>query len=309
MKSLINKSLLIFFFLLISAFLLNANDWSQVRKAIEEMNKKMSTAMVAEDVETISSLYTKDAISLPGYKPELKGIKNIIGDYKNDLASGFKYLAVDFKTTDFYGSGDLAFDIGEWNITFKLPNQTESMNDKGKYVVVWQKQSGGAWKIKTETWNTNSFSASGSPDQTEMMKQKSIEEKNKATVVRFNKEFIEGGDMKSFDEIVAKDFVNHSAPEGMPKGPEGVLYFFNQILKPAFPDLKVEIQDQVAEGDFVTTRKFFHGTQKGEFMGIPPSNKEVVMNVIDIIKLHNGKFTDHWNVLDMSNVVAQISSK
>ena len=85
----------------------------------------------------------------------------------------------------------------------------------------------------------------------------STAEQNKATVIRFNKEFIEGGDMNVFTEIIATDFVNQTAPLGVPKGPESVMYFFNHFLKPAFPDLKVVIHDQVAEGDKVTTRKFF----------------------------------------------------
>lgn len=135
------------------------------------------------------------------------------------------------------------------------------------------------------------------------------QEQNKKIVTRVNKEFIEGGNMKTFDELFAKDFINHTAPEGSPKGPEGVIYFFNHFLKPAFPDLKVEIHDQVAEGDKVTTRKSFHATHKGEFFGIPASNKKVVMDVIDIIRLKDGKFYEHWGILDMNNVIAQISAQ
>lgn len=90
-------------------------------------------------------------------------------------------------------------------------------------------------------------------------------EQNKETVARFNKEFIEQGNMAAFKEIIADDFLNQTAFESVPKGPEGVLYFFNNFLKPAFPDLRVEIFDQVAEGDEVTTRKAFHATHSPEF--------------------------------------------
>lgn len=135
----------------------------------------------------------------------------------------------------------------------------------------------------------------------------SAEEKNKSIVTRFNKEFIEGGDRKAFDEIISPEFINYTAPHGMPKGPEGVLYFFNSFLKPAFPDLKVVIHDQLAEGDKVTTRKAFHCTHKGEFLGVPATNKPVVIDVIDIIRLKDGKFFEHWNVADIGSVVRQIS--
>lgn len=133
-------------------------------------------------------------------------------------------------------------------------------------------------------------------------------EKNKATVTRFNKEFIESGDINAFNEIVAADFINQTAPPGVPKGPEGVMYFFNHFLKPAFPDLKVQIQRQVAENDIVTTHKIFHTTHKGDFMGIPATGKNVTMEVMDIIRLKDGKFVEHWNVLDWQHVIGQLTS-
>lgn len=133
-------------------------------------------------------------------------------------------------------------------------------------------------------------------------------EQNKTSVRRVNKEFIEGGNMDTFNEIFAPDFINHTAPPGMPQDPGGVVYFFNHFLKAAFPDLKVEIHDMVAEGDKVTTRKSFYATHKGEFLGVPPTGKEVVMDVIDMIQLHDGKFIAHWGILDLHSVMAQITS-
>ena len=80
-------------------------------------------------------------------------------------------------------------------------------------------------------------------------------QQNKLIVARFNKEFIEEGNMQLFNDIMDADFINQSVPLGTSKGSKGVAYFFNGLLKPAFPDLKVVIHDQVAEGDKVTTRK------------------------------------------------------
>src|SRR5436190_19696583 len=136
-----------------------------------------------------------------------------------------------------------------------------------------------------------------------------VTEQNKVIVRRVNKEFIEGGNVNTVYEIFASEFINYTAPPGSPQGPDAVIYFFNQLLKPAFPDLKVEIHDMIAEGDKVTTRKSFHATHKGNFFGVPPTNKKVVMEVIDIIQLRNGKFTGHWGILDMQGLMAQLSSE
>ena len=116
---------------------------------------------------------------------------------------------------------------------------------------------------------------------------------NKAVVVRFNKEVIEQGNEATFRELMAPDFVNRTAPPGAPTGPEGMLATFNRVLRPAFPDLSVEIHDQVAEEDKVTTRKTIRGTHRGELLGIAPTGKRVEIDVIDIVRLANGRYVEH----------------
>jgi predicted ester cyclase len=58
------------------------------------------------------------------------------------------------------------------------------------------------------------------------------------------------------------------------------------------------IHEQAADGDKVWTRKTFHGTNDGEFMGMPATGKQVAFDVIDILRPRDGRFTDHWNVVD-----------
>ena len=127
---------------------------------------------------------------------------------------------------------------------------------------------------------------------------------NKAIVLRFNKEVIEQGSEATFRELMAPDFVNRSAPTGAPTGPEGMLFTFNRVLRPAFPDLSVEIHDQVAEGDRVTTRKTIRGTHRGELFGIPPTGKRVEIDVIDIVRLANGRYAEHWGVNTLPSVLS-----
>lgn len=138
---------------------------------------------------------------------------------------------------------------------------------------------------------------------------KSTLEQNKAIVVRFNQEVIERGSMGSFNELVSNDVVNHSAPPGTPPGPASMSYFLMEVLRKGFSGITVEIFDQVAEGDKVTTRKALHATHTGEFMGIPASNKKVTILVIDIIRLKDGKYAEHWGMSNLSDIVKIISEK
>ena len=133
-------------------------------------------------------------------------------------------------------------------------------------------------------------------------------EQNKLIVTRFNKEFIESGNMDSFKELVSPDFINRNSIPGVSQGPDGMIYFLQKVLKTAFPDLKVEIHDQVAEGDKVTTRKTLSGTHKGEFMGIAATGKQVEIDVIDIIRLKDKQYVEHWGISTIPNVIAQLSA-
>ena len=71
--------------------------------------------------------------------------------------------------------------------------------------------------------------------------------------------------------------------------------------------MKVEIHDMIAETDKVTTRKSFYATHKGEFFGVQPTNKTVVMEVIDIIQLRDGKYIGHWGILDLHSLMSQLA--
>src|SRR5689334_7126050 len=104
-------------------------------------------------------------------------------------------------------------------------------------------------------------------------------EQSKAIVLRFNKEVIEQGNIDSIHELVAGDVINHTAPPGVSMGADGMIHFLMNVLRKTFPDLKVEILEQVAERDLVTTRKKITATHKEE---------PVEINIIDMIRLKNG---------------------
>ena len=132
------------------------------------------------------------------------------------------------------------------------------------------------------------------------------QEQNKEVVIRYNKEFIEQGNIQTLYEIIDPEFINHAAPPDVPKGPEGVLYYFNYFLRPAFPDIKVEIFDLVAEGDKVVAHKTLRATHKGDFLDMAATNKEVVIDVMDIIRLKEGKYIEQWSLMDLDKVLMQI---
>ena len=79
---------------------------------------------------------------------------------------------------------------------------------------------------------------------------------------------------------------------------------FARRLRAGLSDLEAVIHRQVAEGDLVVTRKTLRGTHVGELLGIPPSGARVVVDAIDIIRVVDGRLTEHWVAGDWSNLTA-----
>jgi predicted ester cyclase len=134
----------------------------------------------------------------------------------------------------------------------------------------------------------------------------SIQDSNKGIVVRYNKEFIEKGDMAVFDQTIAADFVNHTPQAGAAADRSGVAHFFNEVLRPAFPDLVVTIHNQAAEADTGWTRKSYRATHQGTFMGIEATRKPIEFNVIDILRLRDGQYVEHWACADVLGLLGQL---
>lgn len=130
-------------------------------------------------------------------------------------------------------------------------------------------------------------------------------EQNKAIVRRLVEEAQEGGHLHVIDELISPDFVDHSAWPGIPPTREGVKQIFG-MFHAALADLQVIIHDQIAEADRVATRKTLRGTHQGDLLGVPPSGKVIAIDVIDILRLKDGRITDHWNLVDQHGLLQQL---
>lgn len=128
---------------------------------------------------------------------------------------------------------------------------------------------------------------------------------NKAVVIRFNKEFLEGGKVDLLKEIMANNFKNHTVAPGISSDVQGVIQYVT-MMRAGFPDLTVEIHNQVAENDLVVTWKTIHATHLGEIMGHAATGKKVTINVIDIVRVKDGRYVDHWGRNDMLQVIQQL---
>ena len=130
-------------------------------------------------------------------------------------------------------------------------------------------------------------------------------ERNKAVIRRFVEEVQNNNDWDAYDELNDPEFVNLSAPPGVPPDREGGKMFLQSFAN-GFPDARFTIDDMVAEGDRVVTKKTVSATHTGEFAGIPPTGNRVELTYVDILRLRDGRIVEHWLSMDQLTFMQQL---
>ena len=132
-----------------------------------------------------------------------------------------------------------------------------------------------------------------------------MSEENKTLLRRFHQEVLNERKLEVIDQLCAPDIVDHSAPPGSPPGMDWARQMISMLFA-AFPDMKLTTEDLVAEGDKVVARYTMKGTHRGEFMGIPPTGKEVFITGMEVNRVVGGKFVEHWEVMDQLGMMQQL---
>ena len=126
------------------------------------------------------------------------------------------------------------------------------------------------------------------------------------SVVRRNTEEVQGqGKFEVFEQLFADDFVDHTTQPGTTPDKAGVRKLYT-YLRQAFPDFHAEIHWQLADGDRVTTYKTYRGTHRGEFLGVAPTGRKVQFETVDVMRVQDGKITEHWGVANLFSLMQQL---
>jgi steroid delta-isomerase-like uncharacterized protein len=110
---------------------------------------------------------------------------------------------------------------------------------------------------------------------------------------------------ETIDELVEPDAQIRTPLPIEATGQELLKEVFGRLHR-AFPDLRVNVEDVIAEGDKVVSRNSVTGTQQGEYMGIPPTGKSVTYNEIFIARFVDGRIAETWGVVDVLSQMRQL---
>jgi predicted ester cyclase len=130
---------------------------------------------------------------------------------------------------------------------------------------------------------------------------------NEELVRRVIDEGFSQGKLEVIDEIFAPDAIEHQFRGlGQPQsGPEGVKAVVSG-LRASFPDLRYTIEDLAIDGDKVWVRMVGYGTNLGPYMGQPATGQSIAIDVIDIVRIKDGRIVEHWGVPDRLGAMMQM---
>jgi predicted ester cyclase len=123
---------------------------------------------------------------------------------------------------------------------------------------------------------------------------------NKAIIRRFIEEIENTGDVTNIHEFISEDYVEVHEGERHQIGIKGAIDHI-QGVRHVFPDLKLSIEDQISEGEWVATVYSVTGTFKNEWFGMKPTGKPITFTGVNMDRVKDGKIIEHGGASNLLN--------
>jgi steroid delta-isomerase-like uncharacterized protein len=135
-----------------------------------------------------------------------------------------------------------------------------------------------------------------------------MSEENKALIKRWFEEVWNQGNSELIDELLAEDGLIHGLLDASGNPVEGLAGFhnFHDQFRGAFPDLIVNVEDVIAEGDKVVARCSVRGKHTGDQLGFAATNSPIQFEGVAIVRIENGKIAEAWNHFDFLEMNKQL---
>jgi steroid delta-isomerase-like uncharacterized protein len=133
-----------------------------------------------------------------------------------------------------------------------------------------------------------------------------MSDSNKNIVRRLFDEIWNKGHQQVADELFAANYTHHdSSTPDVGRGPDGEKKRVT-LYRNAFPDLRFNVEDLIAEGESVTARWSCRGTHKAELNGIAPTGKQITISGISVVRFSSGKMVEGWVNWDALGMMQQL---
>lgn len=131
---------------------------------------------------------------------------------------------------------------------------------------------------------------------------------NRDLLTRYMSEVWGERNPRAVERFASESFMRHTSPVGEPLDRTAQISRLESFRK-AFPDITIEVDDVVSEGDLLAFRSVMRGTHRGEFLGIPPTGQRVSVRLVDMVRVESGRFVEQWGGPDMLDLVRQLGGR
>jgi predicted ester cyclase len=121
----------------------------------------------------------------------------------------------------------------------------------------------------------------------------------------FIEEVLNKGNVARIDDLIAEDVVEHHPLPGSSGGRAGAHHDIG-ILRAAFPDMRMTTEVELEEGDLHAAVQRVTGTHEGEFLGLPATGKHIDVHFIEVSRVRDGQYVEHWGLVDTDTLMAQL---
>lgn len=113
------------------------------------------------------------------------------------------------------------------------------------------------------------------------------------------------GGLAELDGLLTRDVIDHNP---MPDQAPGIVGFkqWASAVRSSFPDFRGTVEVVLAEGDLVAGHVVWRGTQRGSFLGVPPSDRQVEISAFHIVRFSGGRIAEWWGTADLLGALQQV---
>jgi steroid delta-isomerase-like uncharacterized protein len=131
---------------------------------------------------------------------------------------------------------------------------------------------------------------------------------NRRLFQRYFDDCANGGDLDLADEIFASDYLHHDPANPDPRpvvGPQGVKDHLTSLMG-AFPDLKFDVEETIADDDQIIVRWTARGTNTGDYFGMPATGKSIEITGMNTWRVRDGQAIEGWVNRDDMGLLQQL---
>jgi steroid delta-isomerase-like uncharacterized protein len=115
-------------------------------------------------------------------------------------------------------------------------------------------------------------------------------------------------DRSRYFDLHDNSLVTHGLPGNFSSDKEGMEKFYSEVFH-AFPDANFNVDRVIAEGNEAACMFLLTGTQKNEFMGVPPSDKQIRIDGMIFFRFGASKIVERWEIIDMVSAMKQLGAR